>query len=124
MTEPHFAHGKICYLMVPSRDPQASARFYETVFNWNTRSHDDGTLAFDDSVGQVSGMWVTDREPVDNPGTEIHIMVRNAEEVERAIVEHGGTLLLKAGPEESEVYGTFRDLDGNLFGYYQERTLA
>lgn len=124
MSEPHFAHGKICYLMVPSRDPRESARFYQSVFNWSVRERGDGSLTFDDAVGQVSGTWMTDREPADNPGTVIHIMVRNAADVERAIVEHGGTLVWKAGPEEPEVYGTFRDPDGNLFGYYQERTLA
>jgi predicted enzyme related to lactoylglutathione lyase len=123
MPEPHFRHGKICYLIMPSRDPQQSAAFYTNVFNWSTRSHDDGTLAFDDSVGQVSGMWVTDREPVDNPGTEVHIMVSNADATERAIVEHGGTLVWRSRPDESEVYGTFRDPSGNLFGYYQQAWL-
>ena len=124
MTEPNNAHGKVCYMIMPSRDPEAASRFYATVFAWNIRSHDDGTLAFDDATGQVSGMWVTDRQPVDNPGVEVHIMVRDAGAAEQAIVANGGTLVWKAGPEESEVYGTFRDPDGNLFGYYQERTLA
>jgi predicted enzyme related to lactoylglutathione lyase len=123
MPEPHFRHGKICYLIMPSRDAQQSADFYSAVFNWSTRSHDDGSLAFDDSVGQVSGMWVTDREPVDNPGTEVHIMVGNAEETERSIVEHGGTLVWRSGADEPEVYGTFRDPSGNLFGYYQQAGL-
>ncbi len=123
MPEPTYRHGKICYIIMPSRDPQQSAAFYSAAFNWNTRSHDDGTLAFDDSTGQVSGMWVTDREAVDNPGAEVHIMVDNADRTEQAIVEHGGTLVWRAGPEESEVYGTFRDPSGNLFGYYQHAGL-
>jgi predicted enzyme related to lactoylglutathione lyase len=62
MSEPTNAHGKVCYMIMPSRDPQASSRFYADVFGWNIRSHDDGTLAFDDATGQVSGMWVTDRQ--------------------------------------------------------------
>jgi predicted enzyme related to lactoylglutathione lyase len=124
MTEPQYAHGKICYIIMPSHDPRQSAAFYRDVFGWNVRSHDDGTLAFDDAVGQVSGMWVSDRTAVDNPGAEVHIMVRDANAIERAIVEHGGTLVWRAGPEESEVYGTFRDPSGNLFGYYQHPGLA
>lgn len=123
MTDPGYAHGKICYIIMPSNDPEQSASFYRDVFGWNTRSHDDGTLAFDDSVGQVSGMWVTDRKAVEHPGAELHIMVRDADAVERDIVEHGGTLVWRAGPEEREVYGTFRDPSGNLFGYYQQRGL-
>jgi predicted enzyme related to lactoylglutathione lyase len=120
VSEPRFAHGKICYIIMPSNDPHASSRFYADVFGWTTRSHDDGTLAFDDAVGQVSGMWVTDRKAVQDPGAEVHIMVKNADETERMIVEHGGTLVWRAGPDEREVYGTFRDPSGNLFGYYQQ----
>lgn len=123
MSESQYAHGKVCYIIMPSNDPQRSADFYRAVFGWNVRSHDDGTLAFDDTVGQVSGMWVTDRKAVDNPGAEVHIMVRDADAVERAIVECGGTLVWRAGPEEAEVYGTFRDPSGNLFGYYQHAGL-
>jgi uncharacterized protein len=120
VTEPTFAHGKICYIIMPSNDPRRSADFYREVFGWHIRSHDDGTLAFDDAVGQVSGMWVTDRAASDSPGAEVHIMVRSADDVERAIVAHGGSLVWRSGPEETEVYGTFRDPSGNLFGYYQQ----
>jgi predicted enzyme related to lactoylglutathione lyase len=123
VTEPAFAHGKICYIIMPSNDPPQSAAFYRDVFGWNVRSHDDGTLAFDDAVGQVSGMWVTNRKAVEDPGAEVHVMVRNADEIERAIVEHGGTLVWRSGPDEPEVYGTFRDPSGNLFGYYQHAGL-
>ena len=93
MSELNFAHGKICYIIIPSNDPHESARFYTDVFGWTTRAHDDGTLAFDDAVGQVSGMWVTDRRAVEDPGAEVHIMVKSADETERMIVEHGGTLV-------------------------------
>jgi predicted enzyme related to lactoylglutathione lyase len=68
-------------------------------------------------------MWVRDRHPVDNPGTEVHIMVGNADATERAIVEKGGTLVWRSGANEPEVYGTFRDPSGNLFGYYQRAGL-
>lgn len=120
MSEPTFRHGKICYLIMPSNDPRQSASFYTAVFGWSTRSHDDGALAFDDSVGQVSGMWVTDRKAVEDPGTEIHIMVHSAVEIERSIVEHGGVLVWRSGPDERETYGTFRGPSGNLLGYYQQ----
>lgn len=123
MTEPTFAHGKICYIIMPSTNPRRSAAFYREVFGWHIRSHDDGTLAFDDAVGQVSGMWVTDRKAADDPGAEVHVMVRDADEVEAAIVAHGGALVWRSGPEETEVYGTFRDPAGNLFGYYQHTGL-
>ncbi len=123
MTEPIYAHGKICYLLMPSRNVDESARFYQDVFNWSVRQHDSGETSFDDAVGQVSGMWMPDREAVENPGLELHIMVADARAAERAIVEHGGSLVWRSGPDETEIYGTFRDPSGNLLGYYQQAGL-
>lgn len=48
-------HGKICYIFMPSTDPQQSGEFYRSVFGWNIRAHDDGSIAFDNTVGEVSG---------------------------------------------------------------------
>jgi len=123
LSEPAVAHGKICYIIMPSNDPEQSARFYRDVFRWNTRSHDDGTLAFDDAVGQVSGMWDANRAAVENPGIEVHIMVDDAVATERDIVANGGSLVWRSRPEDHEVYGTFRDPSGNLFGYYEQSGL-
>lgn len=119
MSESAFAHGKICYLIMPSRNPRQSSKFYAEVFGWRIRANDDGTLAFDDAVGEVSGMWVTDRQAVENPGIEVHIMVRDAAETERMIEAHGGSIVSPSIPTDGEVHGTFRDPSGNLFGYYQ-----
>lgn len=124
MTEPNYAHGKICYLIIPARDPQESAAFFAAVFNWQIRSHDDGTVAFDDPVGGVSGVWLAGREPADNPGTEIHIMVSDADAVEQDIVTNGGSLVWRADAGTPEIFGTFRDPSGNLFGYYQQAGLS
>lgn len=123
MTETEYAHGKICYLMMPSRDVAESANFYHEVFNWSIRQHDSGETSFDDPVGQVAGMWMPDRQAVENPGLELHIMVADANDVESAIVQHGGTLVWRSGPDQPEVYGTFRDPSGNLLGYYQQEGL-
>lgn len=121
MTQPDNRHGKVCYLIMPSNDPQQSADFYATVFDWQVRSHGDGTLAFDDATGQVSGMWVTDRQAVDDPGMEVHIMVRNATEARQLITANGGSLVWQSGTDDQEQYGTFRDPSGNLLGYYEHR---
>lgn len=124
MPESTSAHGKVCYMLMPSKDPDASSRFYADVFGWSIRSHGDGSLAFDDTVGGVSGMWVTDREAGAPAGLEVHIMVRDAEATREAISAHGGTLVWQSGPDSPEVYGTFQDLDGNQLGYYQDAGVA
>ena len=55
--EPHYGNGKICYLELPSRDIQESSSFYQAVFDWRVRTRGDGSIAFDDGVGEVSGTW-------------------------------------------------------------------
>jgi predicted enzyme related to lactoylglutathione lyase len=120
MSESNYAHGKICYIIMSSNDPRQSSQFYADVFGWTIRSHDDGTLAFDDTVGGVSGMWAADRTSVEDPGVEVHIMVRDAAETEQMIEEHGGSIVTASDPSQREVFGTFRDPSGNLLGYYQQ----
>ena len=55
---PTLRNGKICYLEMPASDIKTSANFYKEVFGWNTRTRGDGAIAFDDTVGEVSGTWV------------------------------------------------------------------
>jgi predicted enzyme related to lactoylglutathione lyase len=52
---PTVANGKICYVEMPAIDVDRSAFFYKEVFGWNTRRRGDGNIAFDDTVGGVSG---------------------------------------------------------------------
>ncbi|MGC4106708.1 MAG: VOC family protein [Thermomicrobiales bacterium] len=118
------AHGKICYLVLPAESAEESAAFYTAIFEWTTRRHGDGTLAFDDPLGGVSGMWVTGRPPASNPGLEVHIMVRSAAGTEAAIVAAGGTIVQPADPGQGEIWGLFRDPYGNQLGYYEDRSLA
>ncbi len=60
--QPALTNGKICYLEIPAIDIGVSAEFYRNVFGWKTRQRGDGHIAFDDSVGEVSGTWVTGRK--------------------------------------------------------------
>jgi hypothetical protein len=73
--KPTFGNGKICYIEIPATDINASTMFYETVFGWNIRRREDGSVSFDDGVGEVSGMWVIGRKPADVIGLMISIMV-------------------------------------------------
>lgn len=56
---PTLANGKICYLEIPAIDVRCSVEFYQAVFGWKVRRRGDGSTAFDDAVGEVSGTWVT-----------------------------------------------------------------
>ena len=118
MPAPKKPHGKILYLLIPSNDVRRSAEFYEEVFGWTIRETGDG-LAFDDSVNQVHGRFTTQLEAVENPGFVLYIMVQNAEDTERRIVELGGEVTDAADRENFDILGTFRDPSGNLFGFYE-----
>jgi predicted enzyme related to lactoylglutathione lyase len=62
----------MCYIQIPALDVERSAVFYETVFGWNIRGGSDGDVKFDDTVGEVSGTWVTGRVPSAEPGLVVY----------------------------------------------------
>ena len=113
-------NGKVCYLEIPAKDVFASATFYEGVFGWRIRKSDDGSVSFDDGVGQVSGMWVADKKPMAEPGIIISIMVDNAETSKELVLAHGGKILSSMNMDSGEVIVHFTDPAGNFMGIYQE----
>ncbi len=123
-SSPNYRTGKICYIEMPAIDISQSAQFYQQVFGWHVRQRDDGSTSFDDTVGGVSGTWVTGRSPAANPGMIVHIMVANAAAIIEAIVAAGGEITQPINPYEQEVYALFRDPAGNILGIYQQSGLA
>jgi uncharacterized protein len=121
-SQPTFANGKICYMELPSRDVQESSSFYQEIFQWNVRSRSDGSAAFDDSIGEVSGTWRTDRKPSTEIGVLIHIMVDDIEVTMQKIKKLGGTIVQEVGMDLPEITAWFRDPSGNLFGLYQHNS--
>jgi predicted enzyme related to lactoylglutathione lyase len=119
---PTLGHGKVCYLEIPAHDIPRSAAFYQAVVGWQTRQRGDGSVAFDDGVGEVSGTWVTDRPPSATPGVLVHIMVDSVAATLDAVVEHGGEIVQLIDPNLREITARFRDPAGNVFGLYQEPT--
>jgi uncharacterized protein len=119
---PHYRTGKICYVEIPARNASESAQFYQTVFGWQIRQHQDGAVAFDDTVGQVSGMWVLGRQPSRDLGVMVHIMVADVATTSKSIQAAGGEIVQTF--DDGEIYAYFRDPAGNLFGIYQQAGLA
>jgi predicted enzyme related to lactoylglutathione lyase len=117
---PTLANGKICYLEIPADDIQRSAEFYEKVFGWKTRRRGDGSLAFDDGVGEVSGTWVLGRPPMTTPGLLFYIMVDSVAATIDAVVANGGEVVQQIGGDAPEITARFRDPAGNVLGLYQE----
>ena len=123
-SSPNYRTGKICYIEMPAIDIAQAAQFYQQVFGWHVRQRDDGSTAFNDTVGGVSGTWITGRPPAANPGMIVHIMVANAATTIEAILAAGGQIVQPVNPYEHEVYALFRDPAGNILGIYQQPGLA
>lgn len=124
MKQPDFANGKICYIEIPAIDIDKSAAFYRDSFDWNVRARGDGITAFDDGVGQVSGVWVTGRPLHDGTGLFIYIMVENIEASVDALIANGGEIVEPIDRSTPNVVAKFRDPAGNIFGLFEEPGLA
>jgi predicted enzyme related to lactoylglutathione lyase len=116
---PTFGNGKICYIEIPATDVARSAEFYAKVFGWDVRQRGDGSTAFDDGVGEVSGTWVEGRPPASNPSLIVHIMVDDMAATIEAVLANGGEIVQPVGADAPEITARFRDPGGNVFGLYQ-----
>ncbi len=117
---PTLTNGKICYIEIPAVDIRHSADFYAKLFGWKIRKRGDGSTAFDDATGQVSGTWVLGRPALSQPGLLVYIMVDSVAATIDAVVAHGGALVQPIGADAPEITARFRDPAGNVIGLYQE----
>lgn len=119
-----FATGKICYLEIPCRDRLAASRFYAETFGWDVRERQDGSVTFQDTVGEVSGMWVTGLPASSAGGIVVHVMVSDIEATLARLRDGGGRVLVEVDPSSAERFARVADPDGNLLGVYEQSGLA
>lgn len=112
--------GKICYVEIPAEDIGRSAEFYSRAFGWGIRQRGNGSTAFDDTTGQVSGAFVAGRPPMSEPGPLIYVMVDDIEDALRRVEAAGGVIVQAVGADAPELTARFRDPGGNVLGLYQE----
>jgi predicted enzyme related to lactoylglutathione lyase len=117
---PTLANGKICYLEIPAIDIRRSADFYASAFGWRLRQRGDNRVAFDDATGEVSGTWVTGRQPSTNPGLLFYIMVDSVAATVEALSALGAEIVQPIGADAPEITARFRDPAGNVIGLYEE----
>jgi uncharacterized protein len=117
---PTLSSGKICYVEIPATDVARSIAFYQAVFGWNVRHRGDGSAAFDDGAGEVSGTWVTGRPASRDAGLLLYIMVDSVAATIGSLVENGGELVQPIGRDAHEITARFRDPAGNIIGLYQQ----
>jgi hypothetical protein len=118
--QPSFANGKICYIEIPALDIVQSSTFYKNVFGWTIREDHGGHVSFNDTAGQVSGMWVLGRGPATKPGLLISIMVCSVSDTLELIVENSGKVVQAPDNKAQEVTARFADPAGNVFCLCQD----
>jgi len=117
---PTMGNGKVCYIEIPATDIKTSASFYQSVFGWNIRTRGNGSVAFDDGVGEVSGAWVLGRPPMTAVGLLIYIMVDSVADAVDKVTAKGGTIVQPIGADAPEITARFSDPAGNVLGLYQQ----
>jgi predicted enzyme related to lactoylglutathione lyase len=114
-------NGKICYLEMPATNVEKSAAFYSSAFGWQMRKRGDGSQAFDDTTGEVSGAFVNGRAASGSPGILLYIMVDDINTAVKAVEANGGKIVQPVGADAPEITARFADPAGNVIGLYQER---
>src|SRR5260370_17896330 len=99
---PTLANGKICYIEIPANDIARSADFYQRAFGWHIRQRGDGSTAFDDAAGEVSGTWVLGRSPALTPGLLVYVMVESVAAAIDPIFANGGEIVQPIGADAPE----------------------
>jgi predicted enzyme related to lactoylglutathione lyase len=117
---PTLGSGKICYLEIPARNVQESARFYQDALGWAVRRRGDGATAFDDGVNEVSGTWVLGRAPAAEPGLLIYVMVADADASVERVLAAGGEVVQPVDRSGEDVIARFRDPAGNVLGLFEQ----
>src|ERR1043165_491897 len=118
MSEPTLGNGKICYIEIPAEDVAVSSKFYADVFGWKLRTRGDGSVAFDDGVGQVSGTWVTGRRAMSNIEIVVYVMVDDIKASVAKVKQCGGKIEREVDMNAREKFAWFKDPAGNVMGIY------
>src|SRR5712692_8520851 len=98
---PTLSNGKICYVEIPAIDIRRYAAVYEKVFGWPIRQRGDGSIAIDDTVGEVSGKWVRGRPP-DTSGLMLYIMVESVAATCDGVIRSGCEIVQPIGADAPE----------------------
>lgn len=116
---PTLGNGKICYIELPAQNVSDSSAFYKKVFGWKIRTRGDGSIAFDDGIGEVSGTWVLGRPTATEQGLVVSIMVDNMEETISLLEANDSKIVFKMHLGGDQFIAWFSDPAGNILGIYQ-----
>jgi len=108
----------ISYLRIPSGDPQQTAAFYQSVFDWTVDTNRPEP-SFEDGSGHVIGHFRTDPAVAGEAGVRPYIYVERVDDTLEMVSARGGAVVTEPYPEGDLWVATFRDPAGNVLGVWQ-----
>jgi hypothetical protein len=99
---------------IPAVDVPPLDRVLREGFRLAHQNSRDGSIAFDDSVGEVSGTWVLGRKPMTEVGLLILHYGGQCCGHLRDAHGHGGKILQPVGADAPEITARFSDPAGNV----------
>src|ERR1700730_8863822 len=109
---PKLGNGKICYIEIPAINIETSSAFYRDIFGWKIRTRSNGSIAFDDGIGEVSGTWILGRKPSTEAGLMVSIMVDDIEETIKTLEANGSKIVYKMALGGDQFIAWFTDPAG------------
>ena len=116
---PTLGNGKICYIGIPAVNIEESSTFYHEIFGWKLKKRGDGSVTFDDGIGEVSGTWLLGQKSAAEPGVMVSIMVDSIAETIDRIIARDCKIIKQMAISEHEMIAWFSDPAGNVLGLYQ-----
>jgi hypothetical protein len=123
--------GEVVHFEIPTDNAERARKFYSLAFGWKMQHMPEfeytmvGTSPSDEegmpkSPGMINGGMGARHDPLVHP--TITINVEEINDAEKAIVKHGGTIVVKKQPIGDGSMGFtayFKDTEGNIIGLYQ-----
>lgn len=118
----------ICYIEIPSPQPEEAAEFYARVFGWTTNPSSLDSMAdskyymFNTGEGQLMGGF-TSFKTVQKGGIIFYIRVDDIDSVLQKVEQAGGLIVSRKEAVGGE-YGftaTFKDPSGNEVGLWSDK---
>jgi len=111
-----FRPGDVSYLRIATPDPAASARYYRTVFGWQT---DEEAGRFGDATGHVIGHFMTELPVAGEAGVVPYIYVPDIDSTVAMVIAAGGRVTTVPYREGDLWVAMTADPAGNAIGVWQ-----
>ena len=109
---------RIDYIELQARDVAASKAFYISVFGWKFTDYGDDYSSFED--GRITG-GLTQADSIVRGGPLVVMYAVDLEAVEKAVIEHGGTVVKPIFSFPGGRRFQFTDPAGNELAVWSDR---